>query len=168
MPEGPRQRRAFDRYLQLGPERTIAHLHAALTEAGLAPPTERTLYEWSRRYGWQHRLQDLEREAREAEHAAQVLAYREMAERQAKEGLLLQQTGLGWLHEVENPSAGDAVRAIADGAKLERLARGAPTERIEEQEAGDPRLERFTDAELTDLAQHAARTLDGDAPPPSG
>ncbi len=46
MPENTRQREAFNRYWELGAERSIERLHQSLARAGKAP-TPRTLYEWS-------------------------------------------------------------------------------------------------------------------------
>ncbi len=170
MPENSRHRQAFNHYWELGPERSIARLHEAMTAEGLRPPTLRTLFEWSRKFHWQHRLVDLEREARAADDAARIAAIREMEARQAKEALLLQQRGAERLAtlEAEEFPAGDAIRALIEGAKLERLSRGEVTERQELQEVGDPRLERFSDDELERLAELAERDLERAADTDSG
>lgn len=168
MRETARHRHAFDRYFRLGPDRTITKLRAALGAEGDAPAL-RTLWEWSRQLQWQQRLVDLERQARDAEDAARVAAIREMHERHAKEGLLLQQKGTAWLTDLTaaEASAEAAIRAITDGAKLERLARGEATERTEHQGPSDPRLEELDDAELDRLIELAERPLAGEeAPPP--
>ena len=61
MPESTRQRGALNLYCNLGARRSIGRLHAAIAGDGPAPNL-RTLYEWSRRYHWQDRLADLERQ----------------------------------------------------------------------------------------------------------
>ena len=60
MAESTRQREAFDSYWQLGAERSIERLHAALAANGTAP-NRRTLYGWSSRYHRQDRLLDCSR-----------------------------------------------------------------------------------------------------------
>ena len=166
MRETARHRHAFDRYFRLGSDRTITQLRAALGAEGDAPAL-RTLWEWSRQLQWQQRLVDLERQARDAEDAARVAAIREMHERQAKEGLLLQQKGTAWLTELSaaEASAEAAIRAVTEGAKLERLARGEATERTEHQGPSDPRLEELHDAELDRLIELAERPLAGEESP---
>ena len=123
MRETTRHREAFGRYWRLGADRSLERLHAVL-EAEDRAPSLRTLCEWSRQLHWQQRIIGLEREAQRAEDAARVAAIREMQERQAREALLLQQRGTEWLAALgsEAASAEAAIRAITEGAKLERLA----------------------------------------------
>ena len=113
MPESTRHRRAFDQYWQLGAECSIERLHAELARDGRSPSL-RTLYEWSRTYGWQARIADLERQARQAADEAWIAAVREMQERQARKGLLLQQKGAEWLTalDADEVSAEAAIRAV--------------------------------------------------------
>ncbi len=164
MPETTRHRQAFDAYWRLGAERSIEGLHAALTATGKAP-TLRTLFEWSRRYRWQHRIAGLERQARRAEDEARVRALGDMYERQAKEGLLLQQRGTEWLAAMEgaDATAEAAIRAVVEGARLERVARGEPTERQEIQNVeGNERLAALTDEEVDHLVELAEGDLGGE------
>lgn len=165
MPESTRHRRAFERYWRLGSERSIEKLHAAMSSEG-SGPSLRTLYEWSRRYRWQDRLADLERQARAAEDEARVAAIREMQERQAKEGLLLQQKGAEWLAQIETEHASPeaAIRAVVEGARLERLARGEATERTEIRDDTDPKLQRLSEKELDRLIELAEGLRGEDAP----
>lgn len=162
MPERQRQRDAFERYWRLGPQRSIERLHAAMA-AEERGPSLRTLYEWSRRYHWQARTADVERQAAAAADEARVQAMKEMYERQAREGLLLQQKGAEWLSSLRavDVSAEAAIRAISEGAKLERLARGEPSERevVIQDEAADTRLRDLSDSELADLIEYAERAV---------
>ena len=165
MPESTKHRDAFGAYWRLGQERSIERLHAALKAEGNVPSL-RTLYEWSSKYRWQDRVADLERRARVAEDEVRLAAIREMQERQAKEGLLLQQRGAQWLAQINDEQASPeaAIRAVVEGAKLERLARGEPTERTEIQNEPDPRLERLSDEELDRLVELAEGVRREDAP----
>ncbi|TAJ19868.1 MAG: hypothetical protein EPO65_05475 [Dehalococcoidia bacterium] len=162
MAEGTRVRQAFERYWRLGAQRSLRLLHDALT-AEASSPTLRTLEEWSRRYHWQDRIADLERQARHADDSARIAAIREMAERHAKEGLLLQQKGAEWLTTLgaEAVTADAAIRAVVEGVKLERLARGDVTERTESRAAPDPRLDRLTDDEFDRLLGLAEGVVEG-------
>ena len=162
MRETTRHREAFDRYWRLGAGRTIRRLHAALEAEGSARSL-RTLCEWSRQFHWQDRISDLESEARQAADAARVAAIREMHDRQAREGLLLQQRGTEWLGELKSEDASPeaAIRAITEGAKLERLARGEATERTESVDQAAEQLEGLSDDELQRLIAVAEGTVDG-------
>lgn len=168
MTETTRHRQAFDVYWHLGSARSIERLREALREHG-RPPSLRTLYEWSRSFHWQRRLLDLERRAREADDAGRVAAIREMAERQAKEALLLQQQGTSWLTTIDpqQVSADAAIRAIVEGARLERLVRGEPTDRQQIQGSWNHRLEGLTDDELERLISSTDGSVAGVGPTPS-
>ncbi len=156
MPESTKHRHAFERYWRLGAERSIERLHAVIEADGTAPAL-RTLYQWSSKYHWQDRVADLERQARAADDEVRIQAIREMQERQAKEGLLLQQRGAQWLAQIDDEQASPeaAIRAVIEGARLERLARGEATERTEIQNAPDPKLEQLSDQELDRLVELA-------------
>ena len=153
---------AFERYWRMGAGRSIERLHAELESASEAP---------TRRHHWQDRIVELERQAQRAEDDARVSAMREMYDRQAKEALLLQQKGTEWLAAMrpEGGTAEAAIRAVVEGARLERLARGEPSERQEVQgEVGvSARLASMSDDELDRLIKHAEGTLgrEGEAEP---
>lgn len=170
MAERTRHREAFNRYWSLGPGRSIDALHAELQrnfrQHGFRrPPHIRTLFEWSARYHWQARIAQLEAEAHEADRAAQLEAIHEMNERQAREGLALQEKALRRLTQLapEELSADALIRAFLAGPKLERLARGEATDRTELE--GELRngidLSGFTDDELRRLACAAAQNAAG-------
>lgn len=179
MREDTKHRAAFNLYWELGPRRSIEALHRALAADPAAhgfevAPDLRTLYRWSSALSWQARLAALEREARTRDREAQIAAIDEMNARQAREALLLQQKVIEGL-QARAPTdftPDGLVRALWTAVKVERLARGEPTERSETVEGGDPRLERLSDAQLEQLVRalerpDAAGRLDGLEPPPS-
>jgi hypothetical protein len=156
---------AFEHYWRMGPARSIERLYAALQVEDAAPGL-RTLSEWSSRYTWQARIARLEREAQQADDEARIQALREMHERHAKEALLLQQKGAEWLaaKSADDASAEASIRAIVEGARMERLARGEPTDRQEVQGGLqiNARLEGLSDDELDRLIEHAEGALGGE------
>lgn len=165
MAESTKHRLALERYWRMRGSRSLERLHAELEAAGGAP-TMRTLYEWSRRFHWQDRIAGLEREAKRADDQARVSAMKEMYDRQGKEALLLQQKGAEWLATM---AAGDAtpeaaIRAVVEGARLERLARGEPTDRKEVQGEIEinTRLTGISDEELDYLIEYTRRALAGE------
>lgn len=171
MKEKTKHRLAFDLYVRLGPGRSLEALHEAMREdpSGIGlkrAPGLSTLEAWSSAFHWQDRLLDLEREAQERDGEAQVQALREMNERHAKEGLALQQKGFERLQQLPTSkmAANDAIRAVIEGVRLERLARGEPTEHIKEEGAvvhGHIDLSSFTNEELRRLAELADRYAAG-------
>lgn len=89
-----------------------------------------------------------------------------MNERHAREGLALQQKGVQRLQDVtsDEMSATDAIRAVIEGVRLERLARGAPTDHQSREETvlyGAIDLTRFSNEELRRLVELAERNATG-------
>jgi hypothetical protein len=171
MKEDTKRRKAFDLYVRLGPKRSLEELHRRLQEQpeliGLSRgPNRSTLDAWSSALHWQARLQDLELEARLRDQEAQVQALRDMDERQIKEALALQQKGIERLNQM-NPDElppSDAIRAVMEGMKAERLIRGQPTENIRQEGTtihGHIDLSGFTNEELRRIVEFAERGLFG-------
>ena len=173
MKENTKHRRVFDQYVRLGPERSLKGLHGALrldpALAGLTKaPSMSSIETWSTAFHWQDRLLDLEREARHRDEEEQVRALRDMKERHIKEGLALQQKGLERLNQLgpDEMEPADAIRAIREGASLERFARGEPTELIRQEGVtlyGHIDLSSFSIEELRRLAGIAERLAAGDS-----
>jgi len=168
MKESTRHRLAFDLYVRLGAARSLERLHEELTaDPGLielnSAPSRSTLDAWSANFHWQDRLRDLEREAANRDREEQVRALHDMNERHVKEGLALQQKGVERLKTLDEDemSASDAIRSVIEGVKLERLSRGAPTERVAQEGTVDDRLRGFTGEELRQLADVAGRRAAG-------
>ena len=161
MSASAREARAFDAYVELGPERNLSQLASVLRakpgSIGLRRgPSLRTLESWSAKFGWQNRLMEIERHAREEADRQHVEQVKQHRERLRQEGLFLQQRGLEWLRSLtdDSVSAHEAIRAIETGFKLEALAIGEVTERIQLEER-DERLERLSDEELEGLIRKA-------------
>jgi len=175
MRETTRHRLAFNLYVELGNQRSLETLHARLANNGAQqgsrrPPSHRTLYRWSAALHWQDRLIDLEREARRRDAEAQVVALREMKERHAREGVALQHKGIQRLQALatDELAAADAIRAISEGVRIERLALGEVTDRTQVERSEEDVLKGFSIAELRALAEVAAIRARGDSPAQSG
>lgn len=173
MKEQTRHRLAFNLYFRLGANRSLEALHGVLQEdpsqIGVKrPPSRSTLEAWSSALRWQDRLVDLERRAADQDREDQLKVLRDMNERHAREGLALQQKGIERLGTLapEQLSASDAIRAINDGIRAERLARGEPTEHIRQEGEmlhGHIDLSSFSNEELRRLAELADGHAAGDS-----
>jgi hypothetical protein len=164
MAESTRHRLAFDEYFGMGPDRSIARLRTRLLERNKKAPSLRTLLGWSSRYQWQARLARLEHDARIAADQARLVQLKEMYDRQALEGIVLQQKGMEILNaaDPQKSTAEVGVRAIVEGAKLERMARGEPGDRSEVINDEDARWEHLSDEQLAALIEHAQRLVEGE------
>ena len=169
MAESKKHRQTFEVYWRLGAQRSIPLLHQALSETMDNPPAERTLYEWSSKYHWQSRIARLEHEARIAEDEVRVAEIREMYERQAKQGRLMQEKGIELLRQISPDSAtfDQAIKAVVEGAKLEITARGEPTSRQEVNIDFDARFQEISDDKVDALIQRAYDSLGGTSEAPS-
>ncbi len=121
------------------------------------PSYYRHLARWSSRYEWVKRATFHDDHMAEVKREANQKAIEEMAERQAKEGMALQQKGIERLADMAGREMRmrDAIRAIEVGAKLERTARGEPSEITKHQivPGTEKRLEDMTDAELDEIIE---------------
>jgi len=117
------------------------------------PSYYRHLARWSSRYEWVNRATAHDDYLDEVRAESQVHNIKEMAERQAKEGMALQKIGFEFLTGVGLVEARDAIRAVDVGAKLERIARGEPTEIIEAKIRLKP-ITEYTDEELQWTMDH--------------
>lgn len=170
MRETTAHRNAFSAYWELGADRSIERLRAYLAEERRAPSL-RSLYKWSSEFRWQDRINKLEAEARREEDELRIAAIREMYERHAREALLLQQRGTEWLANMDGTrlKPDTAIRAVVEGVRMERLAKGEPTDRKEIQ--GElsirTRIEALADEELDRLLALVERGVEGEGGPQS-
>ncbi len=111
---------------------------------------------WSSLHKWVKRANAYDDYMAKVKVEAQKAAIIEMAERQAKEGFYLQSRGIERLKllALNEMAARDAIHAVTEGAKLERTARGEPTEIIKGDIIVRPKpLGEYTDEELEQMAK---------------
>lgn len=152
------QRSAFTAYLDLGPARSLTRLQALLRanpgSLGFTKaPSLRTLESWSTTYSWADEIQSIERKAHQEEERAHIERVKSYRARLRQEGLLLQQKGIGWLSakDAEDVRTHEAIRAIAEGFRLEALGLGEATDRITVQEDYSHVVARLSDDEIDRL-----------------
>ena len=172
MNESTRQRLAFDQYVRLGAKRSLVSLYETLRGdpsviGAQCGPALSTLESWSTTFHWQERLSDIEREASRRDHDELIQQVRTMNDRHARAGMGLQQKAVERLTTVkgEDLQPLDAVKALVEGIRIERLARGAATERIHQEGEfihGHIDLGNFSLEELKRLAEIADRAAAGD------
>src|SRR5260370_31422775 len=92
---------------------------------------------------------------------AQREAVQEMAERHAKEAMMLQNKAVERLRQLrpEELKPRDTLDFLVEAAKLERLARGEPTERVAEEHHFTDLKELSDDELVTIIARGRGRTL---------
>jgi len=139
---------AFCVYRDLGPERSLEKVRQNLDK----PRTRKWLGDWSVKHNWVERANAyddyLERKKREEKEKAIL----EMAERHAKLAMAFQQRVAQRLQQIDPAelSPSDMAKWLDVATKLERLARGEPTE-IGKQEVMLPTIvEVITDEENAD------------------
>jgi hypothetical protein len=114
---------AFDVYFSLGPSRSY---QAVAARFGV---TKRAVTKHAVRAGWQQRLADLERKARERSDDKIVETLDSMNGRHLRMWQVVQGRALEALKAMPLKDAMAAVRALDLSVKGERVARGEPTER---------------------------------------
>src|SRR5262249_46531474 len=104
---------------------------------------------WADRWNWSARARAWDQELEQVKCKRQIEAVEEMAERHAKEALMLQNKAVERLRQLlpEELKPRETLAFLIDAAKLERLARGEPTERVAE-EHHFPDVKELSDADL--------------------
>ena len=130
----------YDVYLMMGHDRSLSKLHSVLANLGLNM-TLNTLKNYSSRYDWQQRLRNAEQSAQAQKQEQDTARLISMNERQAGLGELSQRLAAHYLKQtfdrvMADPAAvqgtsQDIARLIESGSRLERLARGEVTNRME-------------------------------------
>lgn len=146
---------AFMLYRDMPPkERSLEKVRQKLTKT---PPYLRHLKKWSSYYSWVARAQAHDDHLAAVGAEAQEKAVKDMAERQAREGMAMQSKGMTKLRRMKakDMQPRDAIHAVDVGAKLERTARGEPTEIVKE-EITFRSAEDLTDDELAKIIQEEA------------
>ena len=152
---------AFGIFRDLGPRRSLNE--ASRVYYGQAPPAENTTATgrrrkasgqvrlWAERWNWPARARLWDQELERVKRMKQLEAVDEMAERHAKEALMLQNKAVERLRQLrpEELKPRDTLDFLVEAAKLERLARGEPTERVaEEHSFPDMNVKELSDDEL--------------------
>jgi hypothetical protein len=160
--EPPKCFSAFSRYLALGTQRSLDKL---CSETGKKKNGRRAhhgrLAFWSKTWRFVERAaaweEELARLAREAEAKVRV----EMAARHAQAAVTLQEKALQRLAELplKELDAATVVRALAEGQRLERLARGEPETVTERRNGNDDLFERVR--KRAEAAAASARAVHG-------
>ena len=130
---------AFAIYAGLGAGRSLRRIQEMQVLLGVMKPYAlSTLESYSREFDWQRRVQDFDAKAAAAAAASLEEDAVVMHQRQAQAGALAQQIAVAGLEAFESDPAllqEEGVAALSllleRGAKLERLARGAATDRPE-------------------------------------
>jgi hypothetical protein len=122
----------FTRYLEA--RLNGESMAAVCAKYGKKPGYAKVLSNWSYPNRWTERIEAY-RDFLDQERQRQRLKdIQEMGERQAKNGVLLQQYGIAWFAAHQDIGKGDglspemAMRFIETGSRIERTARGVPTE----------------------------------------
>ncbi len=161
---------AFCVFRDLGPRRSVEEAsrvyHRKKPQDGNKPETERhgasgQIRRWAERWNWSGRARAWDQELERVQRNQQVKAVAEMADRHAKEAMMLQNKAVERLRQLRPEELGprETLSYLVEAAKLERLARGEPTERVAEEH-------HFSDVkELTD--DELARIIAGRAGLPS-
>jgi hypothetical protein len=153
---------AFCIYRDQGPRRSLDEAsrvyHSKPTQAANNAPSGRKreasgqVRRWAERWHWGARARAWDQELDRVKRSKQVEAAEEMAERHAKEALMLQNKAVERLRQLrpEELKPRDTLSFLIEAAKLERLARGEPTERVaEEHYFAD--VKELTDDELAGI-----------------
>jgi len=153
---------AFVLYRDMLPkERSLQKVRQKLTKT---PPYLRYLKTWSSRFSWVARAQAYDDHLAEVKAEAQEHAIVEMTELQAREGRALQTVGMRRFVDeqgkvrigiAQGMKDADAIRAIDVGAKLERTARGEPTEIVKDVTGRG--VKRLSDEELLQIIEEQKR-----------
>ncbi len=114
---------AFDRYLALGPARSYSAL------AKTIGVSKQAVVQRATREGWKQRAIEIEKKARDAADRKAIETIESMNARHLKIAQTMQAKALQALQSVSIASGMDVMRALDLAVKLERLARGEPSDR---------------------------------------
>lgn len=136
---------SFISWYKLGrPVLTVFATKMTPDENGRIPPQE-TFTQWRRDYNWEQRADILDAEVSHQIELRAVNERIEMLNRQAVSATELQESGMAYLNEHGFEKAADALRAVIQGAELERASRGLPTALVE--------ISKMENSKLQDVVQ---------------
>jgi hypothetical protein len=167
--ESSKAYQAFCLYRDLGPGRSLDQAsrdyHRRPDEPGSGnqrkPRASGTIRGWALRWNWPGRAQAWDRELERVHYEKQKAANAEMGERQIREAMMLQQKAVETLRLLRPEDLGprDVLHYLVEAAKLERLARGEPTERVAE-EHYFPDVKELSDDELSRIIMRGRQVSD--------
>lgn len=136
MRETPKAAAAYEEYAAMGPSRSLRKLAEKLNQTNSKPiATEATLMAWSSEHGWQERVKLYDAERIEEKRRKQEAEIEKMNERHALIGTSQQARAIEQIKNlIEAKAFGSmaAVQLLKLATDLERVARGAATERTEQ------------------------------------
>ena len=171
--ESPKAYQAFCGYRDLGPGRCLdqasRNYHQrrraeADAQAGRQPRASGTIRRWAERWNWNVRAMAWDQELEQVKRKKQVEEVEEMAQRHAREALMLQNKAVERLRQLrpEELKPREALDYVVEAAKLERLSRGEPTERLAEEHRFTD-VKDLSDEELTRIVASRPSLLPPDA-----
>jgi hypothetical protein len=133
--ESSRAYRFFSEYRSMGPDRSLIKLREQAKVGGRSVSV-RLLERWSAKWRWVMRSQRYDDHLEYQDRLQQEKERREMHKRHAKMGMLAQSFAVRKLEKLSNRieqdeehvSPGEVARILDVGVKVERLARGEPTD----------------------------------------
>lgn len=136
MRETPKAKAAYEEYAALGPSRSLRKLAEQVRQSdGEASVRLRTLEEWSVQHNWQARVTEYDKE-RVAEKRRRREA--ELEQMNEEHAVMARDQALRAVQQIERLITAErfgsqaSVQLFKVATDLERLARGAPTERSEQ------------------------------------
>lgn len=135
MRETPKAAAAFDEYCLLGPNRSLRKLAEKFRQTSDKPiASESTLMVWSSEHNWQERVKQYDAERAEEKRRKQEAEVEAMNQRHAQIGVTQQARAIEQIKTlIEAKAFGSmaAVQLLKLATDLERIARGAATDRQE-------------------------------------
>lgn len=125
--ETPASYKAFRQYLEMPSPRRISDVVEAL---GKKPNYRQVFYKWAEKHFWYERASAYDINQQRVADEAELDAIREMRKRHVRDAVGAQRTALEALASI-NPTEldpNDIIKWLSEGQKMERLARGEPTE----------------------------------------
>lgn len=155
---------AFVIYRDLGPRRSIEEASRLYHDRPNSSPRRRRasgqIRHWAERWNWPARAVAWDQSLEVAKRDKQIEAAQEMAERHAREAMLLQNKAVERLRQLrpEELKPRDTLSFLIEAAKLERLSHGEPTEHVAEDHRF-PDVQELSDAELARIVSNGRGLL---------
>lgn len=130
-------------------------------ELGRKAPDEK-IWQWIEKENWEQRADVLDAEVSHQIEVQAVNERVEMLNRQATIATDIQQKGMDYLNEHGFEKAADALRAVIQGAELERASRGLPTALVNVSKMENSKLQDVVQKLMSRVSPEEAKKLDAD------